>query len=219
TEEILRFTRPAALNLESVDVASFLEDWAAEVTPLLGPSIHLDLQLPPPNVYILADRLQMAEALTDLAMNARQAMRHGGGNLHITAELAKSWGSFRFGVVKSPDRFVHFTVHDDGPGLSSEDLPHVFEPLFNVERGAELGLAVAHQIVTRHDGHIFVDSELGRGTSFHVFVPNTMSETAATALEPGGLAIRRVLLVEDEPAVASGIAMLLEMEGIEVEIA
>lgn len=219
TEEILRFTRPATLDLECIDVARFLERWAADVTPLLGAGIQLDLQVPSAKLYVLADPVQLGEALTDLAVNGRQAMRHGGGTLRISAELAKSWGSFRFGVVKSPDRFVHFTVRDNGPGFSSEDLPHVFEPLFNVERGAGLGLAVAHQVVMRHSGHIFVESEPGAGSTFHLFVPNTMPQIAASEPESGDLAVRRVLLVEDEPAVASGIAMLLEMDGIQVEVA
>jgi len=219
TEEILRFTRPAEPNLQCVEVAEFLEHWTEEIRPLLGGKVQLHIELPGTNVYALADPMQIGQVFTNLAINARDAMQDRGGTLRITAELAKSWGSFNFGVVKTPDRFVHFTVRDQGSGISTAQLPHIFEPLFSTKPGGVgLGLAITHQIVTQHDGHIFVESEVGAGSTFHIFIPNTIP--AIATVEPKAqsmLGLRRLLLVEDEPAVASGIAMLMEMEGIEVE--
>jgi two-component system, cell cycle sensor histidine kinase and response regulator CckA len=104
--------------------------------------------------------------------------------------------------------------------MSSAELPHIFEPLFSTKKGGfGLGLAIAHQIVTRHGGHIFVESQVGRGSTFHVFLPTTAPTISAIEMKAvQALSVRRLLLVEDEPAVASGIATLMEMEGIEVEI-
>ncbi|HEX9405898.1 MAG TPA: PAS domain S-box protein, partial [Thermoanaerobaculia bacterium] len=125
TEEILRFTRPAEPNLQCVEVGEFLERWTEEIRPLLGGKVQLDIELAGTNVYALADPLQIGQIFTNLAINARDAMQDRGGTLRITAELANSWGSFNFGVVKTPDRFVHFTVRDEGSGISTAQLPHI----------------------------------------------------------------------------------------------
>jgi PAS domain S-box-containing protein len=219
TDEILRFTRPADPALECVNARTLLQRWEEEIRPLLGGSVRLDIAVEDPETYALVDPLQIGQVFTNLALNARDAMQERGGCLRIRAELAKSWGAFRFAVVKTPDRFVHFSVHDDGSGITEAQLAHVFEPLFTTKKGGiGLGLAITYQVVSRHNGHIFVESAAGEGTTFHVFLPTTLpvfhQPEVRTSLP---LAIRRLLLVEDEPAVAAGIAMLMEMEGVKVE--
>jgi PAS domain S-box-containing protein len=219
TDEILRFTRPSEPALQCLDVLHFLQRWSDEIRPVLGPSIDLDIATDGSDMYALADPLQLTQVFTNLALNARDAMQEKGGKLTITAEMAKSWGAFRFGVVKSPDRFVHFIVRDEGCGISNAQLAHIFEPLFTTKRGGVgLGLAITYQVVLRHGGHIFVESEVGKGSTFHIFIPNTLpaienkQEDDSPQLLP-----KRVLLVEDEEVVADGISMLLEMDGIAVE--
>jgi CheY-like chemotaxis protein len=197
-----------------------LHRWEEEIRPLLGGSVRLDISVEDPETYALVDPLQIGQVLTSLALNARDAMQERGGCIRIRAELAKSWGAFRFGVVKTPDRFVHFSVHDDGSGITEAQLAHVFEPLFTTKKGGiGLGLAISYQVVSRHNGHIFVESPAGEGTTFHVFLPTTLPVLHEHELKTSPtLAVSRVLLVEDEPAVSSGIAMLLEMEGVQVEV-
>ena len=219
TDEILRFTRPSEPALECVDVAAFFATWRGEIDPLLGTAVETIFDVPPEAVHVSADPMQLAQIFTNLALNARDAMQDTGGRLTISAHLSNSFGSFPFGVVKTPDRFVHFTVKDEGCGISSDRLSHIFEPLFTTKRGGiGLGLAITYQIVTRHGGHIFVESEVGRGSTFHVFLPAALPEIhePAPKVQSKFSSIQRLVLVEDEPAVASGIAMLLEMEGISV---
>lgn len=221
TDEILRFTRPTEPELQCLSVADFFERWHDEVLPLLGAEVDLRFEAGS-GLHVLADPLQLAQVFTNLAINARDAMQGHHGTLTVAAHLSKSFGSFPFGVVKSPDRYVHFSVRDEGCGIPRERLEHIFEPLFTTKAGGiGLGLAIAYQIVTRHEGHIFVESEPGAGSTFHLFIPATspiVHEAAPRAVQKQ-LPLRRVLLVEDESAVASGIAMLLETEGIEVAIA
>ena len=219
TDEILRFTRPADPALQCVQVRDYLDRWTEEIRPSLGTSIDLRIEADA-DVYVLADPLQLGQVLTNLALNARDAVQDRGGKLTISAELAKSFGAFRFGVVKSPDRFVHLVVRDEGCGMSVDRLTHIFEPLFTTKKGGiGLGLAITYQIVTRHNGHIFVESEVGKGSTFHVFLPTTLPAVIESeAPSQRTLAIPRLLLVEDEPIVASGIAMLMELEGIKVDI-
>jgi PAS domain S-box-containing protein len=219
TDEILRFTRPADPALECVNVGTLLQRWEEEIRPLLGGTVRLDISVEDPEICALVDPLQFGQIFTNLALNARDAMQERGGCIRIRAELAKSWGTFRFAVVKTPGGFVHFSVHDDGSGITEAQLAHVFEPLFTTKKGGiGLGLAITYQVVSRHNGHIFVESPAGEGTTFHVFLPTTLpvfhQREMRTSLP---LAIRRLLLVEDEPAVAAGIAMLMEMEGVKVE--
>jgi len=132
---------------------------------------------------------------------------------------------YRFGSVPTADRFVHIELTDTGEGIAPENLKHIFEPLFTSRKaGNGLGLAIAHQIVVRHGGHIFVESEIGRGTSFHIFVPGAIVDPHVGVITAGlkedqhpGRALR-VLLVEDEPAIATGIGSSREGEGMTVRI-
>jgi len=218
TDEILRFTRPAEPAVECVDVQAFFAKWRQDVEPMLAPQVETVLEVPE-GLHVAADATQLAQIFTNLALNGSEAMQDSGGRLTISAHLSNSFGSFPFGVVKSPDRFVHFIVKDEGCGITSDRLNHIFEPLFTTKRaGIGLGLAITYQIITRHGGHIFVESEVGKGSMFHLFLPAAMPEIAEPEAkqESKAVPIQRLVLIEDEPAVASGIAMLLEMDGIEV---
>jgi len=217
TDEILRFTRPGPPGLQTLPVAEFLDQGIAENGPDLGSNLHvlLDGQR---DLHMNVDPVQMRQVFTNLALNARDAIGTDGGTLTISASLATSFGSFSFGVVKSPDRYVHFRVTDTGCGMTPEQLAHVFEPLFTTKtKGTGLGLAVSYQLVLQHDGYMFVESEVGKGSTFHVFV---LAGSPVLRLVQADLAqtlgVKRVLIVEDEVAVAAGIKSLLEIEGLDV---
>lgn len=218
TQEILRFTRSEEPDLKCVEVGPFVTHWAAEVRPLLGPAVALEIHVEP-ELHMLADALQMNQVLTNLAMNGRDAMPEG-GTLSIRAELGKSFSSLGHGIT-TPDAFVHMTCRDTGVGIAQEQLSHIFEPLYTTKKdGTGLGLAISHQIVMRHGGYIFVESKAGAGSTFHVVIPATHPvvaelETSSTAKD---VPADRILLVEDDSAVAAGIRMLLESDGRLVEI-
>ena len=219
TDEILRFTRPGVPGLQCIDVREFFDKWSAEVRPALGSEIDVRFEIEEP-LHMNADPLQMAQVFTNLAMNGRDAMADKGGTLTITASLATSFGSFSFGVVKSADRYVHIRVRDTGCGMTKEQLAHVFEPLFTTKKnGTGLGLAVSYQLVLQHEGYMFVESEPVAGTTFHIFVL-AASPMLRVVQEPEERRLRtqRVLIVEDEIAVAMGIKALLELEDVDVDI-
>jgi PAS domain S-box-containing protein len=214
TEEILRFTRPAVPALQCVDVAEFLANWKLEnASSLRQLALVMDIE---PGIYVSADPLQIAQVLTNLAVNARDAVRDEGGSLTIAVRRVRSYGSLGFACVPTPDRFIHFAVTDDGHGMTKEQLAHLFEPLFTTKKGGTgLGLAVSYQIITRHDGYISAESTPGIGTTFHILLPETlpMFEVAPPA-RPDVPSNTRVLIVEDESAVSAGICALLELEGM-----
>jgi CheY-like chemotaxis protein len=216
TDEILRFTRPASPALKCIEVSKFLERWAGEIrSRLTGVIVDVTSEA---EIYMHADAMQISQVLTNVAVNAAEAMPSG-GTLTVSASIGKSFSSIGFGV-KTVDGFIQFKCRDTGTGIPADRLPHVFEPLFSTKQsGTGLGLAISYQLIARHGGYMFVESEVGHGSTFHVLVPATHPIVAATdPAADGELHIRRILLVEDEVAVAAGMKMLLESEGVTVDV-
>ncbi len=220
TDEILRYTRPADPALQCVDVAAFFAGWERETRSVLGPGVRVSIDVAE-DIHVAADPHQVAQVVTNLAINARDAMAGRGGELRIAADVARSFGTFDFGVVKTPDQYVHIQISDDGTGMTREQLGHVFEPLFTTKPGGTgLGLAVSYQIVTRHGGKMFAQSEPGRGSTFHILLPaaSPLVRIDDAEEDTAPLPVRRILLVEDETCVAAGVQTLLELEGIRVTL-
>jgi two-component system cell cycle sensor histidine kinase/response regulator CckA len=220
TEEILRFTRHAQPHRAPFDLDPWIDSIVLEATSLMPASCRIETIIRTPHLVIDGDANQLQQIFTNLILNARDAMP-GGGKLTIEVGREAENARLPFGVLEHPERFAHCIVRDTGHGMSAETLRHIYEPLYTTKKnGTGLGLPVAHQVVQRHGGDIFVESEVGLGTTFHIFLP--LSSTAvATLLEPVAAAAdaRHVLLVEDDVAVATGLTSLLEFEGIRVDVA
>jgi|GEM_PF-2966514 len=167
TREILRFTRPAETTLVKVDLKEWLTTFITETQTELTGLIKLQLELCSEPVVIDADPTPLHQALINLVLNARDAMTEG-GSVFISLHHAVAAG-FETGDKQS---FVQLSVRDTGKGIPAEILPHIFEPLFTTRKsGTGLGLAVTYQIIAAHHGHIFAESEVGQGTTFHLFFP------------------------------------------------
>lgn len=222
TLDVLRFTQPAEPAVDCVALVPWWESFQPEVRARLANQIRLESFLEP--VAVAADALQLSQLFTNFITNASDAMPSG-GRLTVRAESVAPNAVFPFGVVPEPEQFVHISVEDTGIGIDPALLRHVFDPLFTTKRngGTGLGLAVTHQIVTRHGGHIFVESTLGAGTTFHIFLPKAQQQTAlpdgAEKKERPESGWLRLLLVEDEPLIAEGLSDQLETEGFAVRVA
>jgi len=220
--DILRFTNPATPSFEPVDVAEWWRQLAPEMQASVGNNVSVNASFSSP-LTILADAAQLSQIFSNLINNARDAMPDG-GRLSVSARHGRAGESFPFGLVSNPERFVFFTVEDSGRGMSENVLQHVFEPLFTTKPngGTGLGLSVAHQVVIAHGGHIFAESTLGAGSKFHVFLPAAEVDDVAENPPPALDAMPpcdRVLIVDDEPFIAEGLAELLRDCGVEVHIA
>lgn len=220
TSEILRFAQPSEPDVESVDVAAWMETVANELRQVVGPAIEFQVILPPDPLFIAGDIQQLTQVLINLGLNARDAMPSG-GHVFLSATATRPGHDDGFGLPQS-DQYVHLQIRDTGSGIDPETAAQIFEPLFTTRRsGTGLGLAVVQQITAQHKGHVFVTSEPGHGTTFHLFLPATVESRPVELIHPGNgvtLSHKRILLVEDDVNVAAGIAEILRLEGLEVEV-
>jgi PAS domain S-box-containing protein len=219
--DILRFSQPHVPVIDAVDLGAWWEGFAPEAEAVLGNMIAIESTIPKLGLYAVADRSQLGQVIANLVANARDAMSQG-GTLTLSANGLQRNARFAFGVVPHPEDFVHITVRDTGCGMPAEVMDRIFEPLFTTRQsgGTGLGLAVAHQVVMQHGGYIFVESEEGRGSAFHIFLPKAAPPQNGKASEPPSArvpAAKKLLIIDDETAISDGIAALLAHDGIRVE--
>jgi two-component system cell cycle sensor histidine kinase/response regulator CckA len=217
--DILRYTQPSSPVLETVCLEQWWRTFEPEVRGQLGNSIVFTTDMED-GLLVSADTSQLAQVFTNLINNARDAMPSG-GSLRVSARKVNPHERFPFGSLASSSPFVTISVADTGTGIDPDVIGHVFDPLFTTKEtgGTGLGLAVAHQAMTRQGGHIFVESERGRGTTFHLFLrvaEETEPATAPLAADPAAVRTQRVLLIEDEPSIVEGVTDLLTLEGFVV---
>lgn len=219
TQEILRFTRIAEPSRVAVNVAEWLQAFQPELEQLAGPAVTVTVESDP-SLTMLADAHQLRQVFANLVVNAHHAMPNGGRlDVRATADTLRN-------ANDRPIDAVHFTISDTGIGIPQETLRYIFEPLFTTRKfgGTGLGLAVASQVVQQHEGHIFAESTLGEGTTFHVVLPASEPAMAAPSRkQPARLrghtlpAETHVMMIEDDDSVGTGLAALLDFEGISVD--
>ena len=154
------FARLPLPHLEPVNVESCMKD-AVELNPLPD-GIHVEWNIPPVGLTILGDPSQLGIVFGNLIRNARDAMADG--------------GVLRFSAIKEGES-VAITVQDTGHGISPEDLPHIFEPLYSTKaKGIGLGLSISHDIVVRHHGSLSIASQPNVGATFTLRLPAAFSK-------------------------------------------
>ncbi len=221
TQEVLRFTRPIAPLLVPIDAQEWLESIAAELRVVVGRDVTLEYRVAADTNRISGDRDQLTQVIANLVLNSAQA---GAKNITIAASNAPP--GRRMVNALSLDALVRMTVQDDGPGMPLDVLRQIFEPFFSTKRGGTgLGLAIVHQLVRLQGGAIAAESGDGQGTTFEILLPAFLEKgepPPAQRFHPphagDDVQIARVLLVEDDESVATGISSLLESEGIAVRI-
>ncbi|MBK5259038.1 MAG: PAS domain S-box protein [Thermoanaerobaculia bacterium] len=221
TQEVLRFTRPIAPVLVPIDVQEWLESIAAELRAVVGRDVTLEYRVAADTSRVSGDRDQLTQVISNLVLNSAQA-----GAKNITIAVSNAPPGRRMVNALNLDALVRMTVQDDGPGIPQNVLRQIFEPFFSTKRGGTgLGLAIVHQLVRLQGGAIAAESGDEKGTTFEILLPSFAAKAEqqpAQIFQPlpaSEIEIGRVLLVEDDESVASGISSLLESEGIAVRIA
>jgi CheY-like chemotaxis protein/anti-sigma regulatory factor (Ser/Thr protein kinase) len=222
--QILAFSRHAKHEKILLNLKPLVRETFDFLRASIPANIQLKQQLDPDLGTIMADPTQMQQVLMNLCTNAVHAMEGERGVLKV--ELTKaSLGpeDAQFDPDLEPGKYVRVTVSDTGRGIARDIIDKVFDPYFTTKekgKGTGLGLSVVHGIVKAHGGAIKVDSEVGKGTTFQVFFPcahgKEAPEVKAAPALPGGN--ERILLVDDEKALADIEKQMLNWLGYEVEV-
>jgi signal transduction histidine kinase/CheY-like chemotaxis protein len=221
THDLLAFARKQTLERTSVAVTDILGGVERMVRRVAEASIRLEVRIAPGAGEVVADRHQIEQVLLNLAINACDAMDNR-GTLSIAVEPVELFGADAARHAVRPGTYVRFAVTDTGTGMDEATRRSVFDPFFTtkeVGRGTGLGLAVAHGIVTQHGGQIDIQSELGKGSTFTVFLPRaraSQTSSIATIRSPAPFGHETLLVVEDEPAVRRAVQRNLERLGYRV---
>jgi len=230
TRQLLAFSRRQVLALEAVNLGEVVANLQELLQRLLGEDVELATQYGETLGQVRADRGQIEQVLMNLAINARDAMPQGGKLAITTAniDLAKPVSSGRFTVM--PGEYVVLTVTDSGSGMDDETQSHIFEPFFTTKeqgKGTGLGLSTVYGIVKQSGGYIWVSSEVGKGTSFKIYLPRMFESTETAAAHvpvkevvgATGAESNTLLLVEDEAGIRELTSELLAGWGYEVLVA
>jgi len=221
TRQLLAFSRKHTWNPVQLDLNRVLGEIEPMLRRLIGEDVELLVNRASELGPTKADQSQIEQVILNLVINARDAMPKGGRITVETAavELDEAYASRHAAV--NPGQYLMLAVADTGSGMDAETRAHIFEPFFTTKQaGTGLGLATVYGIVKQNNGHIWVYSEPGCGTTFKVYLPVSDDRTLAPPARPALAGLpsgsETILLVEDEPAVRDLAREFLELSGYQV---
>ena len=205
TRQLLAFSRRQILQPKALDLSALMNGLAPMLRRLIGEHIEL-LTVPGANLaQVMADPGQIEQVVMNLLVNARDAMPEGGMVKIETASASLPDGARHAQGRVEPGEYVTLSVQDSGCGMDAPLLTRIFEPFFTTKesgKGTGLGLSTVYGIVHQSAGFIGVDSTVGRGTVFTVYLPACVSPVATTECLPSSKPLPRgretILLVEDD---------------------
>ena len=220
TRQLLAFSRRQVLSPKVLDLNSVISNMDRLLKRLLGEDVELHLLLAPQLARVKTDPGQLEQVIMNLAVNARDAMPEGGRVIIETAGVTLDSRTSSHAHPSEPGNYVMLAVTDTGHGMPEEVRVRVFEPFFTTkERGTGLGLSTVYGIVKQSGGSVFVESELGRGSTFRVYLPCVDDPPEPQPKEPQSGVHRgneTILLVEDEDGVRTLVRQMLERSGYTV---
>ena len=225
TAQLLAFSRKQVLKPKvfSLDIA--VADVSKLLRRLIGEHIAIVSRAAQGSQHVSADPGQIEQVILNLSLNARDAMPQGGTLSIETTSLELKDKAEGFSDEFRPGSYVRLSITDTGTGMTHEVKAHLFEPFFTTKslgKGTGLGLSIVYGIVRQSGGEISVDSKVGRGTTFHVFLPRVEAEitnalpAAKSAPPPSKGGPETLFLVEDEEIVRAMLCEVLKAQGYDV---
>lgn len=224
TNQLITFAKGGAPIKESQSIREIIEE--AVGFSLSGSNIDCELKLPENLWAIEIDRGQIDQVITNLIINAEQAMPEGGTitlnaeNIVIGDSIPKDTTAF---LPLNPGNYIKISVKDEGSGIRPEDLESIYDPYFTTkDNGSGLGLTICYSIIRKHNGFIYAKSRMGVGTTFHVFLPvsgkkakKIEQKEEETPLTGTG----KILVMDDEEVVRITAGQILKSLGYKVDYA
>jgi CheY-like chemotaxis protein len=224
TRQLLAFSRKQVLETRPVDINRVVENLEKILSRVIGEDIHLETRKESFH-SVVGDPAQLEQVLMNLVVNARDAMPDGGTLTIETSEaiLDESYTRIHQGVRPGPH--VVLSVSDTGKGIPPDVKEKIFEPFFTTKQkgqGTGLGLATVYGIVRQHNGHIFVYSEVDKGSVFKIYLPASTErpeeeKLASSEAMPKGA--ETILVVDDDPSIVDIITQVLEPLGYHIRSA
>jgi two-component system cell cycle sensor histidine kinase/response regulator CckA len=217
-QQILDFSRRARLERRPMDLLAFLEEHIGLLERTLPESIKIELVHDGSQHFVSADPTRIQQVITNLALNARDAMPDG-GTLYFELSRARIGAGEQAALpgMEAGDAAL-LKVSDTGEGIPRDVLPHIFEPFFTTKpagQGAGLGLSQVWGIVKQHEGYISVETEAGQGTTFVIYLPALQTRQqeppAGEGTAPTQGRGETILVVEDNPHVQRTLVEALEL--------
>jgi len=224
--QLLAFGRQQAMEFKALDLNEMIRGFHSLLRRTVREDIDIRFTPAPSNPVIRGDRGQLEQVIMNLVVNAQDAMPEGGALLIEASEveLDEDYAGLRPGVT--PGQYCLLAVSDTGTGMDPATREKIFEPFFTTKergKGTGLGLATAYGIIKQHEGNIWAYSHPGQGTTFKVYLPLAdLPATERTEKKQEAQVLRgteTVMVVEDEAAVRSLAAKVLERNGYSVMVA
>ncbi len=203
TRQLLAFSRKQVLQPRVLNMNLLIHDAQSMLRRVIGEDVQLNVSLAPDAGNVHADPAQIEQVIMNLAVNARDAMPRG-GRLTIQTKNAELDEEFTERPSQRTAPYVMLAVTDTGTGIDKETLAKIFDPFFTTKeqgKGTGLGLSTVYGIVKQSDGHVFVYSEVGKGTTFKIFLPRVDAHAQQEGEVPPpahATGTETVLVVEDE---------------------
>ena len=217
---LLGFSKEQQLKLDTHELNELLADIEGFLTRILGENIELEVSYCNQNCTVLTDKTQFQNAIFNLCVNARDAMSDGGKLTIVPRIMSAGWS---LPTSKPGTHFVELSIEDNGAGMDQEVQSHIFDPFFttkDIDKGSGLGLSTVYGFIKQSGGSITVQSELGKGTTFRLYIPiSTQAMKPAehvVPIETNSKFQGTILVVEDDDEVRSVAAQILVGAGFEV---
>lgn len=222
TRQLLAYAGKAPFHVEPIDVNGLIQANHSLLETVLQRNASLQFDLQPELPAIVSDRGQLQQVLMNLVINAIEAINHDGGNVLIktaTVTLTDPLDPTAFiGVTPSPGAYVCLTVSDNGAGMASSTIEKIFDPFFSTkQRGHGLGLSVVLGVIQALHGALQVESRLGSGSTFRVYLPASLEEPRPIPMNMQSPLYRPqdqlVLVIDDEEPVRDAVVEMLNTLG------
>jgi len=225
TRQLLAFSRQQVLTPTVLSLNSLVSDMEKMLPRLLGEDINVSLSLGPALGNVKADQSQIEQVIMNLAVNARDAMPSGGKLQIKTANVELDHAYTRDHPGSKAGSYVMLAIADSGTGMNPETIAHIFEPFFTTKglgAGTGLGLATVYGVVKQSNGYIWVDSALGKGSTFQIYLPRNFDTELVSVAKPEfhsrekSQGSEMILLVEDAEPLRKLAQAFLESNGFRV---